>query len=160
MVPETKHVGELLADFQRSEVHFGVVIDEYGGTAGLVTIEDVLEEIVGEIQDEHDSDDEAPASLSPIEPGRVSVDGRYHIDDLNEELDLELPEDADFDTVAGFVLAELGRVPAVGEAFEAYDARFTTTDATPTHIVKVEVELLNGKRARARAAERERNVAE
>ena len=152
MVPETKKVGELLADFQQSEVHLGIVIDEYGGTAGLVTIEDVIEEIVGEIQDEHDDPEEEQPSLTPITLNCVSVDGRFHIGDLNEELALDLPEDAEYDTVAGFVLAELGRVPEVGESFETHDVRITTVEATPTHILRLEVELLNGRRRESEVA--------
>jgi len=144
VVPETKPVRELLADFQRSEVHMAMVIDEYGGTAGLVTIEDVLEEIVGEIHDEHDADDEVEPNLVTIDEKRSEVDGRYHIDDLNEDLDLDLPEDEEFDTVGGFVLAMLGRVPQVGESFESHAARFTALAATPTHVQRVGIELLHG----------------
>ena len=119
-----------------------MVIDEYGGTAGLVTIEDVLEEIVGEIHDEHDSDDEEQPTLTTIDGSRAEVDGRYHIDDLNEQLSLAIPEDEEFDTVAGFVLHVLGHVPNEGESFEANDARFTAIVTTPTHIKRIAVELL------------------
>jgi len=136
-IPETKPVRDLLADFQRAEVHLAIVIDEYGGTAGLVTIEDVLEEIVGEIQDEHDPDDEEPPELVPVGSERWELDGRYHIDDLNEELDLKLPEDEDYDTIAGYVLAKLGRVPEVGETFEETGFRFEVLAAEPTHITRV-----------------------
>lgn len=136
-IPETKPVRDLLADFQRAEVHLAIVIDEYGGTAGLVTIEDVLEEIVGEIQDEHDPDDEEPPELCPIGPGKWELDGRYHIDDLNEELDLDIPEDEDYDTIAGFVLSRMGRVPEVGESFETQGFRFEVLAAEPTHIARV-----------------------
>jgi CBS domain containing-hemolysin-like protein len=142
MIPETKPVGELLADFQRSEVHMAIVIDEYGGTAGLVTIEDVLEEIVGEIQDEHDADEDDTPSLEVVGDGRAEVDGRYHIDDLNEELGLDLPEDEEFDTVGGYLLASMGRVPGVGEAFETRGARFTVLQASPTHIQRVGIETV------------------
>ncbi|MBT8487013.1 MAG: HlyC/CorC family transporter [Phycisphaerales bacterium] len=146
VVPETKQVRELLGEFQRSEVHMAIVIDEYGGTAGLVTIEDVLEEIVGEIHDEHDPDDEEPPALIRLDETRLEVDGRFHIDDLNTELGLALPEDGEFDTVAGFVLASLGRVPEVGDSFELGSARFTTLAATPTHVQRVGIELLIGER--------------
>jgi CBS domain containing-hemolysin-like protein len=142
VVPETKPVRELLADFQRSEVHMAMVIDEYGGTAGIVTIEDVLEEIVGEIHDEHDDADDVVPALETIDDRRAEVDGRYHIDDLNEELGLALPEDAEFDTIGGFVLATLGHVPTEGESFEAHDARFTAIAATPTHVQRIAIELL------------------
>ncbi len=142
LVPDTKPVPQLLGDFQRSEVHLAIVIDEYGGTAGLVTIEDVLEEIVGEIHDEHEPDDEEDPQLERVDEHRAEVDGRYHIDDLNEELGLDLPEDEDYDTVAGFLLAQLGRVPETGETLEAHRARFEVTDATPTTVQRVRVELI------------------
>ncbi|MHC4810407.1 MAG: hemolysin family protein [Planctomycetota bacterium] len=149
VVPETKPVNELLQDFQRSEVHMAIVVDEYGGTAGIVTIEDVLEEIVGEIQDEHDTDHEDLPKLETIEPGLVQVDGRYHLDDLNEELGLSLPEDEEYDTVAGFVLARLGRVPAAGEAIAVDGARLTVLEASSTAIERLRVE--HGDRIAAEA---------
>jgi len=142
VVPESKPVRELLADFQRSEVHMAIVIDEYGGTAGLVTIEDVLEEIVGEIRDEHEPEDEDEPELNVIDETRAEVDGRFHIDDLNDRLGLRLPEDDDYETIGGFMLAYLGHVPAIGESFEAHDVRFTTAVATPTHVVRVTLERL------------------
>jgi putative hemolysin len=152
-IPETKPVSELLLDFQKSEVHLAMVIDEYGGTAGLVTIEDVLEEIVGEIHDEHEPGDEGEPEMHEIDGYHAEVDGRSHLDDLNERLGLDLPEDAEFDTIAGFVLATLGRVPTDGETFESHNARFTALETTPTHVRKVGVELLdppngNGERRR------------
>jgi len=153
-VPETKNVGELLADFQQAEVHMAIVIDEYGGTAGLVTIEDVLEEIVGEIHDEHDVETEEEPTLHAIDDTHAEVDGRYHIDDLNQQLELGLPEDEEYDTVAGYVLDQLGRVPEVGEMFETDKARFTVVDANATQVNRVGIELLepvtaNGEQRRA-----------
>jgi CBS domain containing-hemolysin-like protein len=142
VVPETKPLRELLGEFQRHEVHMAIVVDEYGGTAGLITIEDVLEELVGEIHDEHDTGDEEEPTLTRLDDAHAEVDGRYHIDDLNEELSLQIPEDPDYDTIAGFVLAQLGRVPEVGESVEAHGARFTTLEGTPTSVKKLAVELL------------------
>ena len=144
VVPETRAVRDLLADFQRSEVHMAIVVDEYGGTAGLVTIEDVLEEIVGEIHDEHDADDDELPDLVRLDQHRAEVDGRFHIDDLNEKLGLNLPEDMEFDTIGGFVLSEMGRVPEVGECLETASARFTALKATPTAVHRLRVELMNG----------------
>jgi CBS domain containing-hemolysin-like protein len=141
-VPETKPVKDLLRDFQRSEVHLAIVVDEYGGTSGLVTIEDVLEEIVGEIQDEHDTAEEQPPSADEVSPGRWELDARYQIYDLNELLEVELPEDDDFDTVAGYILERLGRVPEAGESLEADGLRFEVLEATPTRIDRVAVERL------------------
>lgn len=149
IVPETKPVHELLSDFQRSEVHMAIVVDEYGGTAGLVTIEDVLEEIVGEIHDEHEPEHEEDPALVTISETRAEVDGRFYIDDLNEALGLELPEEEDFDTVAGFVLATLGRVPSEGETFETPRARFSVLKVTPTTVLKVGIELFEPLPARA-----------
>ena len=142
IVPGVKPVRDLLADFQRSEIHMAIVVDEYGGTEGLVTIEDVLEEIVGEIRDEHEPDGDEEPTLVTIDETRAEVDGRFHIDDLNERLGLALPEDDDFDTIGGFMLAQLGHVPTVGETFEAHEARFTALATAPTHIQRVGVELL------------------
>jgi CBS domain containing-hemolysin-like protein len=147
IVPETKPVRELLADFQKSEVHMAIVIDEYGGTEGLVTIEDVLEEIVGEIRDEHEPAGEEEPSLVSIDATHAEVDGRYHIDDLNERLGLRIPEDDDFDTVGGFVLAQLGHVPSEGEMFESHDARFTALATAPTHVQRVAIELLRAPKS-------------
>ena len=141
VVPETKPVHELLREFQHSEVHMAIVIDEYGGTAGLVTIEDVLEEIVGEIRDEHEpAHDDAP-TLRKLDELRAEVDGRYRVDDLNVQLELGLPEDEDYDTVAGFMLAKLGRVPRIGESIETDHARYTVLAGTPTHIRRIGIEL-------------------
>jgi putative hemolysin len=150
VVPETKHVRELLADFQRSEVHMAIVIDEYGGTAGLATIEDVLEEIVGEIHDEHEPGEDDEPTLVRLDDAHVEVDGRYRIDDLNEELELELPEEEEYDTVAGYLLAQFGRVPEDGETIEANGAKFTAIKTTPTHIQKIGIEILEPAPANGR----------
>jgi len=155
MVPGSKPVRALLADFQRSEVHMAIVIDEYGGTEGLVTIEDVLEEIVGEIRDEHEPRGDEEPTLVSIDDHRAEVDGRFHIDDLNEKLGLELPEDDDFDTIGGFVLAQLGHVPTDGESFEAHDARFTALATAPTHVRRVGIELLGEHHPAGNGAKRD-----
>ncbi len=141
-VPETKPVQDLLRDFQRSEVHMAIVVDEYGGTSGLVTIEDVLEEIVGEIQDEHDTEEELPPAIARVDDDRWEMDARFQIYDLNELLETSIPEDDDFDTVAGFMLERLGRVPVVGEIVEAAGIRFEVLDAEPTRIERVIVTRL------------------
>ncbi|MCY4369994.1 MAG: hemolysin family protein [bacterium] len=113
-VPETKPVRELLREMQSSQVHMAVVVDEFGGTAGLVTIEDLLEELVGEIVDEYDTE---PRLVQPLDDGRFLVDARLPVDDLNSLLGTSLP-DAEWDTVGGLVLGLAGRVPLVGERFE------------------------------------------
>ena len=116
-VPETKKVSELLGEMQRDQNHLAVVIDEYGGTAGLVTIEDVLEEIVGEIRDEYDRE-EGGAPVRPAGPDAWVAEGAAHVSEVNEAFGVDLiPEDDDYETVAGFVLARLGHIPAAGESF-------------------------------------------
>ena len=113
-VPETKRCDELLRELQESAVHLAVVVDEYGEIAGLVTIEDLLEEIVGEIVDEHDREEPL---VELLDDGVLRIDARLGVDDLNELLDAELPEEG-WDTVGGLVFATLGRVPDEGEAIE------------------------------------------
>ncbi len=139
VVPETKQVADLLADFQRSEVHMAMVVDEYGGTAGLVTIEDVLEEIVGEIVDEHEPDDEEQPGLRPLPDGNYEVDGNFHIDDLNEALELGLPEDEEYDTVGGWLMACIGHVPETGESHDENGHRFTAIATTPTQVERIAI---------------------
>ncbi|MFZ9975427.1 MAG: hemolysin family protein, partial [Candidatus Limnocylindrus sp.] len=114
-VPESKPVDDLLHELQRRKVHMAIVLDEYGGTAGLVTIEDLLEEIVGEIQDEFD--EEEPMSVE-IAPGEVILDGRADIDELTNLIDppLELEDDEEYDTLGGFVYHRIGHVPVVGDS--------------------------------------------
>lgn len=112
-VPEGKKIDDLLREFQRDRVHMAVVIDEYGGTAGIVTIEDVLEELVGEIQDEYDRE---AALCVPLPDGALSVDGRLDADDFNELTGSELDTEAGVETIGGLVARELGRVPEGGEA--------------------------------------------
>ena len=140
-VPGTKAVDDLLEMFQHERTHIAIVLDEYGGVSGLVTIEDALEEIVGEIVDEYDADQEEP--IQEIGDGVIEAEGRVHVDEVNERLGLSLPEDRDFDTIGGFVFAELGRVPAVGEEVVwRQSARVTVTEATRRRIERVRVERL------------------
>jgi CBS domain containing-hemolysin-like protein len=113
-VPETKRVSELLREMQKDRVHMAIVIDEFGGTAGLVTIEDILEELVGEIVDEHDVEE---PMVIPLEDGGYLIDARMHLDDFEELLEAEVA-DEDWDTVGGLVLGLAGRVPLEGESFE------------------------------------------
>ncbi|MEO0515453.1 MAG: transporter associated domain-containing protein, partial [Planctomycetota bacterium] len=142
LVPESKKVLELLHEFRATKVHMAVVLDEYGGTAGLITIEDILEEIVGEIQDEYEPEDETPEVIA-IDETSAKVDARMHLDDLNDQLDLDLPEDEDYDTVGGFVFAELGHIPEAGETFEAHGIKVTVDEAERTKVIAVTVEKLD-----------------
>jgi CBS domain-containing protein len=110
-VPESKNVDALLREMQRDRTHFALVVDEYGGLAGIVTIEDLLEEIVGEITDEYDAD--TPAPIEPLPDDRYRVSARLSVEDLGELFDVELPDD-DVDTVGGLLAQLLGRVPLPG----------------------------------------------
>ncbi|PLX90423.1 MAG: HlyC/CorC family transporter [Desulfuromonas sp.] len=114
LVPETKNISKLLQEFRQRRVHIAIVIDEYGGTSGLVTIEDLIEEIVGEILDEYDLEEEW---LIPQEDGSVLVDGRLAIEEFEEYFGLEVEREK-FDTVGGYLVEHLGHVPNVGEKFQ------------------------------------------
>ena len=144
-VPQTKPLDDLLREFKVRKVHVAVVLDEYGGTAGMVTIEDVLEEIVGDISDEYDKPE--PALMRRIDERSAEVEGRMYIDDLNEAMGLHIPEDEDYDTVAGFVFSELGYIPAVGETLEAKGAKFTVLAANDRKISRLRVEVLPDEQA-------------
>ena len=111
-VPETKQIGDLLDDLKGSHNHFSVIIDEYGGTAGIVTLEDILEEIVGEIHDEHETVEESTIIFT--DDGSVIMDARTLIDEVNEILKIKLPEDDDVDTIGGFLCSKLGKIPEPG----------------------------------------------
>lgn len=115
-VPETKRADLLLKELQTGKIHLAVVVDEYGGTAGLVTIEDLIEEIVGDIQDEYDLDEEADYIQQG--PDEYVMDASIDLDDFNDLLDLELPTE-DSDTLGGYIFSQLGRVPNVGETIES-----------------------------------------
>ncbi len=143
-VPESKPVREQLLDFQREKVHLAIVIDEFGGTAGIVTIEDVLEELVGEIRDEHEPLADAAADVRPLDPRTVEATGRAAIHELNSALGVAIPEDEGYETVAGFILARLGSIPRAGDTFEAAGARFEITGATPAAILLVRVQRVGG----------------
>ena len=138
-VPETKPLDDLLREFKTRKVHLAVALDEYGGTAGIVTIEDVLEEIVGDITDEYDQAE--PVLMEQISETTIEVDGRLHIDDLNDALALRVPEDEDYDTIAGLVFAELGYIPTVGETLSAHGATFTVLDASERKLTRLRVEV-------------------
>jgi CBS domain containing-hemolysin-like protein len=138
-VPDTKPVDDLLNFFQKSRTHIAVVLDEFGGVSGLVTIEDVLEEIVGEIDDEYDQKSEA--LIRKIDDDTCEALGRAHVDEINALMGFDLPENEDFDTIGGFVFAEFGRVPAVGESITWQDSvRVTVLEATRRRVNRVRLE--------------------
>jgi CBS domain containing-hemolysin-like protein len=134
-VPETKRIDDLLREMQRSRNHMAVIVDEYGGSTGVVTLEDILEQIVGEIQDEHDR---APASVDRLPDGSYWVAARTNIEELNEALDWNLPKQ-DYETVAGLVLATLHRIPRIGEEFQVGGYTITVLDADARHVKAVKV---------------------
>lgn len=141
-VPETKAVDDLLSMFQQERTHIAIVLDEYGGVAGLVTIEDVLEEIVGEIVDEYDEDVEEV--IEQKDDDIFEAAGRAHVDEINAAMSLELPDDGDFDTIGGFVFTEFGRVPAVGESLMWNDLlKITVLEATRRRIDRVRLERVH-----------------
>ena len=135
-VPEGKRIDELLAELREHKVHLAVVVDEYGGTAGLVTIEDVLEEIVGEIQDEYDREE---ATMQRVSDREAIVDARVSLDDLNELLGLEI-ESEDVDTVGGFVYHQLGRMPAPGDEIRVDGLTMRVLSVLGRRIKKIRVE--------------------
>ncbi|MBI4497626.1 MAG: HlyC/CorC family transporter [Chloroflexi bacterium] len=145
-IPETKRLGDLLREFRAGRVHLAIVVDEYGGTAGLVTIEDLLEEIVGEIEDEYDlpHQDEQVERLSDHE---ALVDARMSIDDFNEWFDLRL-EAEDYHTVGGFVYTQLGRIPNVGDEVRVNGLVLAVISTVGRRIKRVRVERLAGTPAR------------
>jgi CBS domain containing-hemolysin-like protein len=146
-VPESKAVSDVLQLFQKSRTHIAIVLDEYGGVSGLVTIEDVLEEIVGEIEDEFDQEEEE--EIRKIDDDVCEALGRAHIEEINELMGFDLPEDKDFDTIGGFVFNEFGRVPMAGEAITWNDTlRVKVLDAARRKVNRVRLE-----RVRQEAAE-------
>lgn len=136
IVPESKPLDELLEEFRHSDVNMAIVVDEYGGVAGIVTLENIIEEIVGEIRDEYDLDEVAPIRIK----GAVAeVAGRMRLDELNDALELDLPEDREEETIAGFVIDLLGRIPAPGEKVGYGDYQFKVTQATDRRVVRLEI---------------------
>ena len=138
VVPETKDLGALLADFRRTSQHIAVVVDEYGATAGIVTLEDLLEEIVGDIEDEFDLPNE---SIERVSDTTVRIDGSFTIDDFNEDFGTDL-ESEDFHTVAGFVFGHLGRAAEVGDEVVEEQLRFRVLETSGSRIQRLEIEFL------------------
>jgi putative hemolysin len=137
-VPETKKLSELLRDMKKEKMHLAVVVDEYGGTSGIVALEDLLEEIVGDIQDEYDQDERE--LFTWVDNRTVIMDASMKIDDVNEILHLNIP-DENFDTLAGFIYHQLGSIPEGGEEIKWNDVVFTIKDIAGNRISKVTVKL-------------------
>ncbi len=138
-IPETKKINDLLEEFQLKRIQLAIVLDEFGGTAGMVTLEDIMEELVGEIQDEYD--EETP-SVERISETEYMIDAGASVHDVNEFLPLELPESQDYDTVAGLVSNLFDKIPEVGEYKEIYGYTFTIMKKTQHNIEFVKLELV------------------
>ena len=139
-VPESKRCGALFSEMTEKHVQMAIVVDEYGGTAGIVTLEDILEAIVGNIQDEYDNEDE---EISKIDETTFTMDGVTDLEEVEEQLGIEFPED-DYDTLGGFIISLLGFLPQDGDmnAVEYKNIRFTVLNVDERRIGKVKVEIL------------------
>jgi putative hemolysin len=143
VVPETKDLAAMLAEFRRTNQHLALVVDEYGAFQGIVTLEDLLEEIVGEIEDEYDLPDE---SIERLDDSRIRIDGTFPIDDFNEQFAQELPQE-DYHTVAGFVFGALGRAAEEGDEIVHDGLRFHVLEVDGVRIERLEVEFLPEEKA-------------
>ncbi len=138
-VPETKPISDLLTEFQRERIHLAVVVDEFGGTAGLITLEDIIEEFFGDIQDEYDVE---PSQLIELSDNSVLADARIGIDEIEEYFQIEMPREGEYDSLGGFLLAQTGAVPAVGDEIEWECLRFRVMEANVKRIDTVEIEII------------------
>ncbi|MDI6784624.1 MAG: hemolysin family protein, partial [bacterium] len=135
-VPETKLISELLRELQKKKIHMAIVVNEYGAVTGLVTLEDLIEEIVGEIQDEYDTEEERVLKLKD---GSLSVDASMSLHDLREDYKIRLPENMPYDTLAGFMLDELAKIPLGGETVTYENQLFTVTKVEGHRLVRVKI---------------------
>ena len=147
MRPGTKRVLSAMSEMRREGHHLAIVVDEYGGTDGIVTLEDLVEEIIGDIHDEYDVAEEPARALLD---GDVEVDGLLNLEDFEDRTGLDLPE-GPYETVAGFVINELGRLPVVGESVVALGRRFTVTELDGRRIARVRLTTEPGERDDDRA---------
>jgi len=137
-VPETKPLRALLHEFQNQKQHIAVVLDEYGGTAGVITLEDILEELVGEIIDEYEKT--TPEPIKKIDENTIEVDARTYVDDLNDKYEFNLPEDEDYDTIGGFVFSRLGYIPKPAESFDYENLKFTIASSEARKIKRIRIQ--------------------
>jgi putative hemolysin len=154
-VPETKPVSDLLRELQSKKVHIAIVVDEYGGTAGLVTIEDILEEIVGEIQDEYDVEE---FYMDRISDDEYIFSARVDLDDINDIMSVDLPTD-ESDTLGGLVYAMLGRVPMIGDAVDVASLRLTVLTVEGRRIGTVKIQRLKNDETNQRGSAKEKETA-
>jgi len=143
VVPETKPVAQMLAEFQQGRSHMAMVVDEFGTIVGLLTVEDVLEQIVGPIQDEYDEKSDAlPGSQANDQARDVELDGATRIRDLETEYGIDIPADGGFETLAGFLLFRLGYIPRVGDHVEYDGRRYTVLEMDRNRIARARIERL------------------
>ena len=142
-VPETKPLRVLLHEFQNRKLHIAVVLDEYGGTAGIVTLEDILEELVGEIADEYEEAE--PEPMKKIDQHTIEADARTPIDDVNDEFGVNLPDDEDYETLGGFVFSRLGYIPKANDSFEYANLKFTIASAEARKIKRIRIQRIPGQ---------------
>ena len=139
-IPENKSLRDLLHDFQNQKLHAAVVLDEYGGTAGLVTLEDILEELVGELSDEYEQIEEKP--LHQVNEHTWELDARCNVEELNSDLDLHLPTSDGYETIGGFLSAELGHIPRTDEEYHFQNLAFLVLDAGPRKVNRIRLTVL------------------
>jgi putative hemolysin len=144
-VPETKSITEILQDFRSMKVHIALVLDEYGGIVGLVTIEDLIEEITGEIRDEFDTEEEE--FIHKIDENKYEVDGMIDIETLDKELNIRLPESEDYESLGGLIVTELGRVAVVNDEIIIEDVKLKVLEVEKMRVAKVLIELGVGEKS-------------
>lgn len=140
-IPETMMISALMREMQKKRQHMAIVVDEYGSVVGLVTIEDLIEEIVGEIRDEYDT--EVP--VQPLKNGSVLIDASLAVRDLNEDHDFNIPESNDYDSISGFLISSLQRLPSVGDSFDTDTHKFTIVSMKGRRILKVKAEKIHSE---------------
>ncbi|MEZ4459999.1 MAG: hemolysin family protein [bacterium] len=143
-VPESKRIADLLAEFQKQRMHIAIVVDEFGGTSGIITLEDIVEEIFGDIQDEYDVE---PSQITELGDDRLLADARIPIYEIEEYYGVELPESPDYESLGGFLLAQAGNVPQAGDVFEVVGLRFSVVEADAKRIITIAVEPLDAQAA-------------
>ncbi|MDD5456718.1 MAG: hemolysin family protein [Candidatus Margulisbacteria bacterium] len=141
LVPESKRIDDLLREMRKKKVHVAMVVDEYGGISGLVTIEDIIEEIVGDIHDEYD-DSKEDLMFEKIGEDIYLVNGLANVGDLNEELDIAIPEADNYDSIAGFVVDKLGKLPQKGDVYEDKKIKIIVLNVMKRRITKLKLEIL------------------
>jgi len=142
VIPESKNIADTLREMQQERTHMAIVVDEHGGTAGIITVEDIIEEVFGEIYDEYDDADDTDGEDLVLEVGEGAwdVQARISCRDLEDAIDIEFPEDDRYSTVAGYIVTELGDIPDVGSHVRMSDYLFTVLEAEPTRVIRVRIE--------------------